>query len=53
MNTAVSLSSESKEVHPYAQATRGLLGKIIKAGTGALTNVKVVGMRRGEKLQPR
>lgn len=49
MNTAVALSPESKETHPYAQATRGLLGKIIKAGTRALTNVKVVGIRRGEK----
>lgn len=38
MNTAVALSSEAKETHPYAQAIRGLLGNIIKAGAGALTN---------------
>lgn len=45
----MALCSESQEAHPYARATQGLLGKIIKAGTGALTNVKVVGIRRGEK----
>lgn len=48
-DTSVALSSESKETHPYAQATRGLLGEIIKAGTGALTNVKVVTIRHREK----